>query len=76
MRAGCEVFSALKGIIKKEFGGDATLVGDEGGFGPPCTEETGLDLAMLAIEKAGYAGACTVGLDVAASEFKLEGKDA
>eukprot|EP00965_Chrysotila_dentata_P244189 6205821-Pleurochrysis_carterae.AAC.2 len=35
---------------------------------------------MEAIEAAGYAGKCTVGLDVAASEFKVKstpsGKDA
>ena len=76
MRMGSEVYHNLKTVIKAKYGQDACNVGDEGGFGPPCTEETGLDLAMLAIEKAGYAGACTVGLDVAASEFKLEGKDA
>jgi len=36
MRIGCECYHALKGIIKKKFGGDATSVGDEGGFAPPC----------------------------------------
>jgi len=75
MQIGCEVFAKLKGIIKKEFGGDATLVGDEGGFGPPCDEQTGIQLALEAIEKAGYASVCELGLDVAASEFKVEGQD-
>ncbi|CAE8737401.1 unnamed protein product, partial [Polarella glacialis] len=28
-----------------------------------------------AIEKAGYKGVCSIGMDVAASEFKVEGKD-
>ena len=29
---------------------------------------------MEAIEKAGYSGKCKVGMDVAASEFKVEGE--
>merc|ERR1719203_806503 len=28
VRIGCEVYHCLKGIIKKKFGGDATLIGD------------------------------------------------
>ena len=65
----------LKGIIKKKFGGDATLIGDEGGFAPPCDARQGVELIMEAIEKAGYSGKCKVGMDVAASEFKVEGED-
>merc|ERR1719399_2321162 len=34
IRIGCEVYHCLKGIIKKKFGGDATLVGGKGGS--PC----------------------------------------
>jgi enolase len=75
MRIGCEVYHTLKGIIKKKFGGDATLIGDEGGFAPPCDAKGGVELVMEAIEKAGYKDKCSVGMDVAASEFKLEGKD-
>ena len=33
-QAGAEVYHALKGIIKKKYGQDATNVGDEGGFAP------------------------------------------
>ena len=44
----------LQGIIKKKFGGDATLIGDEGGFAPPCDARQGVELIMEAIEKAGY----------------------
>jgi enolase len=36
MQIGCEVFHNLKKVIKGKFGGDATLIGDEGGFAPPC----------------------------------------
>jgi len=75
MQIGCEVFHNLKKIIKKQFGGDATLIGDEGGFAPPCDEESGLGLLMEAVEAAGYAGKCAVGLDVASSEFKVKDAD-
>merc|ERR1711948_244664 len=75
MRIGCECYHTLKGILKKKFGGDATLVGDEGGFAPPCDARQGVELIMEAIEKAGYKDKCKVGMDVAASEFKTEGKD-
>jgi len=75
MRIGCECYHTLKGVIKKKFGGDATLIGDEGGFAPPCDARGGVELIMEAIEKAGYKDKCMVGMDVAASEFKVEGKD-
>jgi len=75
MRIGCECYHTLKGIIKKKFGGDATLIGDEGGFAPPCDERQGVELIKEAIDKAGYADKCAIGMDVAASEFKTEGKD-
>jgi len=75
MRIGAECYHTLKSIIKKKFGGDATLIGDEGGFAPPCDARQGVELVMEAIEKAGYAGKCKVGMDVAASEFKTEGAD-
>merc|ERR1719476_134813 len=77
---GTEVYHTLKKILNKKFGGDSTLIGDEGGFAPPCDCRSGLELIMEAIDKAGYSGKCTVGLDVAASEFKVKstpaGKDA
>merc|ERR1719409_1927141 len=75
MRIGAECYHNLKSIIKKKFGGDATLIGDEGGFAPPCDARQGVELVMEAIEKAGYKDKCSVGMDVAASEFKTEGKD-
>merc|ERR1719384_2526198 len=40
MEIGCEVFHNLKAVIKSKFGGDATLIGDEGGFAPPCDVES------------------------------------
>ena len=75
MTIGCEVYHTLGKIIKSKFGGDATLIGDEGGFAPPCDNREGCELIMEAIKKAGYDGKCTIGLDVAASEFKVKGQD-
>jgi len=72
MQIGCEVYHTLGKIIKAKFGGDATLIGDEGGFAPPCDNREGCELIMEALEKAGYADKCKIGLDVAASEFKTD----
>ena len=76
MAIGCEVFHNLKKVIKTKFGGDATLIGDEGGFAPPCDVESGLEMIMEATDMAGYLDKVTVGLDVASSEFKVKDKDA
>jgi len=76
MQIGCEVYHNLGKIIKTKFGGDATLIGDEGGFAPPCDNKEGCELIMEAVKKAGYEGKCSIGLDVAASEFKVKGEDA
>jgi enolase len=75
MVIGCEVFHNLKKVIKGKFGGDATLIGDEGGFAPPCDAESGLEMIMEATANAGYLDKVSVGLDVAASEFKVDGKN-
>jgi len=75
MRIGCECYHTLKGIIKKKYGGDATLIGDEGGFAPPIDAKAGVELIVEAIDKAGYKEVCKIGMDVAASEFKVEGED-
>jgi enolase len=72
MIMGTEVYHNLAKILKKKFGGDSTLIGDEGGFAPPCDCRSGLELVVEAIKAAGYEGKCTVGLDVAASEFKVK----
>lgn len=70
LRAGAEVFHALRGILKqRRF---ATGVGDEGGFAPNLTSNAqAVDLVLEAVEKAGYKPGrdICVGLDVAASEL-------
>ena len=75
LRIGTECYHTLAKIIKNKFGGDATLIGDEGGFAPPCDAREGVELVMEAIKTAGYEGKCEIGMDVAASEFKVEGED-
>jgi enolase len=77
LRAGVEVYHALKGVLKSA--GLVTAVGDEGGFAPNLkSNREALDLLMKAIEKAGYTPGKQVALavDVAASELveKKKGK--
>ncbi len=70
LRAGVEVFHALKGVLKGR--GMSTNVGDEGGFAPNLKSWTEvLDTLLEAIQKAGYKAGDQVALalDVAASEF-------
>ena len=77
MAIGCEVYHTLKGVIKSKYGQDATNVGDEGGFAPNIqSNKEGLELLMEAIEQAGYLNKVKLGMDVAASEFKVKGQDA
>eukprot|EP00270_Netrium_digitus_P008399 TRINITY_DN250_c0_g1_i3.p1 TRINITY_DN250_c0_g1~~TRINITY_DN250_c0_g1_i3.p1 ORF type:complete len:472 (+),score=169.31 TRINITY_DN250_c0_g1_i3:80-1417(+) len=72
MKMGSEVYHNLKSVIKKQYGQDATNVGDEGGFAPNIQDnKEGLELLKTAIEKAGYTGKVLIGMDVAASEFYL-----
>ena len=75
LRAGTEVFHALKSVLKGR--GLSTAVGDEGGFAPDLrSNEEALETILEAIGKAGYhAGEdMMLGLDVAASEFFDNGK--
>ena len=46
------MYHNLQKILKKKFGGDSTLIGDEGGFAPPCDCRSGLELVVEAIEQA------------------------
>ena len=70
LRAGVEVFHALKGILKSK--GLSTGVGDEGGFAPDiASAREALDLLVSAITAAGYKAGrdIAIALDPAASEF-------
>jgi enolase len=75
LRAGVEVFHALKGILKKK--GLSTGVGDEGGFAPDiASAREALDLLVAGIEAAGYKPGkdIVIALDPAASEYFEGGK--
>jgi enolase len=75
LRAGVEIFHALRAILKKN--GLSTGVGDEGGFAPSLrSNQEALDVVLEAIANAGYdAGENVyVALDVAASELWDNGK--
>jgi len=70
LRAGTEIFHALRGILKKA--GHSTGVGDEGGFAPNLkSNREALDLVLEAIAKAGRQPGTDVfiALDVASSEL-------
>jgi len=75
LRMGCEVFHALKKVLKER--GLATAVGDEGGFAPKLeSAEAALDAIALAVKKAGYKLEKDIlfALDVASSEFYVKAK--
>jgi enolase len=70
LRAGAEVFQALKGKLKAA--GHNTNVGDEGGFAPNLrSAREALDAIVGAIEAAGYKPGeeVALALDCAATEF-------
>ena len=70
LRAGAEVFHALKKVLKAK--GLSTAVGDEGGFAPNLASTTdALDAIAAAVKAAGYklGKDIMLALDVASSEF-------
>jgi enolase len=75
VRAGTEIFHALRGILKKA--GHSTGVGDEGGFAPNLrSNREALDVVLEAIGKTGLRAGTDVflALDVASSELWDDGK--
>jgi enolase len=70
LRAGVDVYHALKAVLKKK--GLSTAVGDEGGFAPDLrSNREALDLLVAGIEATGLKPGSQVALalDVAASEL-------
>lgn len=70
LRMGCEIFHALKKLLKQKK--EVTAVGDEGGFAPGfSSNEEALDSLLEAIELAGYEPGrqVSIAIDAAASEF-------
>ena len=75
LRAGAEVFHALKKTLHKK--GLATTVGDEGGFAPDLpSNESAIQYILEAISAAGYEPGRDIllGLDCASSEFYKDGR--
>src|SRR4051794_24417422 len=75
LRAGVEIYHALKGVLKKQ--GLSTAVGDEGGFAPDLkANEDALKVIEQAVDKAGYKWGeqIFVALDPAMSELWNEGE--
>jgi enolase len=75
LRAGAEVFHALKSVLKEK--GLNTAVGDEGGFAPNLgSNEEAITTIIAAIERAGYKPGVDMflGMDVASTEFFKNGK--
>ena len=70
LRAGTEIFHALKGVLKSR--GLSTAIGDEGGFAPNLKDaDDALATIASAVDKAGYklGEEIFIALDVASSEF-------
>ena len=77
LRMGCEVYHALKKVLKKK--GYNTAVGDEGGFAPNLkSNEEALEVIAEAVKAAGYKFGkdIFVALDPASSELWNEAKEA
>ena len=74
LRAGAEIFAALRGILHDE--GHATGQGDEGGFAPSlASNEAAVEVILRAIEKAGYSPGdeVAIALDPATTELVEDG---
>ena len=74
LRAGSEIFAALRTILHDE--GHATGQGDEGGFAPSlASNEAAVEVILRAIERAGYRPGedVAIALDPATTELVEEG---
>ncbi len=73
LRWGAEIYQHLKKLLSAR--GEATAVGDEGGFAPRLkTHDEAIEIIFEAIKIAGYSGKVSLSLDAAASEFCQDGK--
>ncbi len=75
IRAGAEVFHALKSVLSDQ--GMSTAVGDEGGFAPDLpSNEAAIEVILEAIGKTGLKAGQDIwlGLDAASSEFYKNGQ--
>lgn len=73
LRQCCEIYHTLGDILKSE--GNATGVGDEGGYAPNLdSDEQAIEYILRAVDKAGYnTDDIKIALDVASSEWYSDG---
>ena len=65
-----EIYGVLAETIRRTCGEDRLYFGSSAGYGVPASDPAEvIDLLLEAVEAAGYAGQCRIGLDCAASEF-------
>ena len=70
LRAGAEIYHSLGSLISKKYGAQATGLGDEGGFAPPCrSAHDALSIIESAIGVCGYSKKVKFAVDAAASSF-------
>jgi enolase len=77
LRAGSEIFAALRSILHEE--GHSTGQGDEGGFAPSlASNEAAVEVILQAVERAGYRPGedVAIALDPATTELVEEGSGA
>eukprot|EP00760_Papus_ankaliazontas_P032624 PhM_4_TR590/c0_g1_i1/m.29933/K01689/ENO, eno; enolase len=67
---GCEVYNALREILKRRYGVDAVHVTDDGSFAPPVRDiAEPLSTVTEAIHAAGYSGSVGIYMDCAATSM-------
>ena len=75
VRIGAQIFHCLRSQLRER--GLSTAVGDEGGFAPALSSnEEAIQCVLAAVTAVGYkeGGPVRVGLDVASSEFFVDGR--
>jgi enolase len=70
-----ETYHHLAKLLKKRYGANGTLIGDEGGFAPSQLTDVNdrLNLMLSAVDTAGYSGQMKIAMDPASSEFFYDG---
>ncbi|MDD3399543.1 MAG: enolase [Candidatus Paceibacterota bacterium] len=75
LESGSAVYRELEKLIEEEYGREALVLGDEGGFAPPLSgAEEAIELILKAARKAGCEKITKIAVDAAASQFYKNGK--
>jgi enolase len=70
LQMAVEIYRVLAETIRRNYGEDRLYAGASAGYGVPASDPAEvIDLLLEAVDAAGYAGQCRIGLDCAASEF-------